>query len=116
MNDASTAAWWDEDFRKAITAIPKTRLINLEKRQGLIRAKIIGAHAASADVLVFLDSHCECTYGWLEPLLERVHLDRTAVAMPVIDVINTVRNSRLTGYPSSICRHIIYYMYVLFHC
>ncbi len=57
VNDASSADWWTEDFRAAITAIPKTRLINLEKRQGLIRAKIVGAHAATGDVLVRAGGH-----------------------------------------------------------
>ena len=47
----------------------KVRVVRLEKRQGLIRARQEGARAASGEVLIFLDSHTEANYNWLPPLL-----------------------------------------------
>ena len=35
------------------------KVVHNEKREGLIRARTIGARAASGKTLMFLDSHCE---------------------------------------------------------
>ena len=47
-----------------------------------------GIRAAEADVLTFLDSHIEATFGWLEPLLDRVARNYMTVACPVIEAID----------------------------
>lgn len=44
--------------------------------------------AFQGTVLTFLDAHCECTEGWLEPLLHEIATDKKSVVCPIIDVIS----------------------------
>ncbi|XP_064456370.1 polypeptide N-acetylgalactosaminyltransferase 11-like [Ornithodoros turicata] len=66
----------------------KVVVVRTRDREGLIRARMFGAKHATAEVLVFLDSHCEVNEVWLEPLLHRIMLNRTTVTCPIIDIIN----------------------------
>ena len=58
---------------------PQVRIVRIPERAGLIRARLLGASKALAPVLTFLDSHIECTPGWLEPLLDRVARNSSTV-------------------------------------
>lgn len=65
VDDASTAPWLQQDYVDYISRLPPiVRLIRTPNRSGLIRARTYGAENATADVLVFLDSHCEAADGW----------------------------------------------------
>ncbi|KAK8404121.1 hypothetical protein O3P69_000290 [Scylla paramamosain] len=67
---------------------PLVKLVRLKERHGLIRARLAGAREAVGDVLIFLDSHCEANDMWMEPLLQRIKESRSAVLVPIIDVID----------------------------
>nr|XP_033771650.1 polypeptide N-acetylgalactosaminyltransferase 6-like [Geotrypetes seraphini] len=88
VDDAST----NEDLKKTLDEflreLPLVRLLRQPVRKGLVGARLLGAEEAKADVLVFLDAHCECWPGWLEPLLERIALDNTLVVSPDIVFID----------------------------
>ncbi|CAK9300067.1 unnamed protein product [Gordionus sp. m RMFG-2023] len=73
---------------KYIAKLGKVRVVRTKRREGLIRARLIGAANATGDVITFLDSHIECANGWAEPLLQRIKEDESRVVCPVIDVID----------------------------
>lgn len=76
---------------------PKVGLVRTPSQLGLIQARLAGARAATGDFIVFLDSHCEATKGWLEPMAQRMKEDPTVVQIPRIDMIDS---SSLSYYGS----------------
>ncbi|XP_072532179.1 polypeptide N-acetylgalactosaminyltransferase 12 [Salminus brasiliensis] len=88
VDDYSDREHLKQPLEDYIASLRKVRLIRARKREGLVRARLLGASIATGDVLTFLDCHCECHEGWLEPLLHRIKEEPTAVVCPVIDVID----------------------------
>jgi len=90
VDDASFRTFLGSPLDDYVKNLPiPTRVLRTIDRVGLIRARLLGARNATGTILTFLDSHCECTKGWLESLVIRVAEDRTRIACPVIDVISS---------------------------
>ena len=87
VDDASTYHYLTDPLDKYLAELNHTKVIRNKKREGLIRTRVKGARAATADVLVFLDAHVEVTEGWIEPLLAALQQEKRIVAIPHIDVI-----------------------------
>ena len=49
-----------DDF---VVNVEKLKVVRAKKREGLIRARLLGSAIAKGEVLTFLDSHVECTKG-----------------------------------------------------
>nr|XP_006816999.1 PREDICTED: polypeptide N-acetylgalactosaminyltransferase 1-like [Saccoglossus kowalevskii] len=85
-----------DEYVSNITTVP-VMVHHCQQREGLTRARLIGAAMATGEVVTFLDSHCECTRGWLEPLLARIAEDKTNVVCPVINIISDTTFEFING-------------------
>uniref|UniRef100_UPI00358F83CA polypeptide N-acetylgalactosaminyltransferase 1 isoform X2 n=1 Tax=Myxine glutinosa TaxID=7769 RepID=UPI00358F83CA len=98
VDDASERDFLKQPLELYVQRLPVPVLVvRMEERSGLIRARLRGAAVSRGQVITFLDAHCECTTGWLEPLLARIHQDRKNVVCPIIDVISDETFEYLAG-------------------
>ena len=66
----------------------QVKLKRVHNRIGVIEGRMFGARLAIGEIVVFLDSHCECRNHWLEPMVDVIQKDRHTVAIPILDVID----------------------------
>ncbi|ESN92613.1 hypothetical protein HELRODRAFT_108015 [Helobdella robusta] len=89
VDDGSTAEHLKEKLADYVKQRSETlRLLRTGNQFGVVQARQLGADSAKGDVLVFLDSHCEVTQGWLEPMLARIMETETVVVTAVMDIID----------------------------
>ncbi|XP_031139913.1 polypeptide N-acetylgalactosaminyltransferase 6 [Sander lucioperca] len=88
VDDASVAEHLKSQLEEYVRQLKIVRVVRQVERKGLITARLLGASIAQGEVLTFLDAHCECFHGWLEPLLARIVEEPTAVVSPEITTID----------------------------
>jgi len=87
VDDGNSPEW--RHHEELLALHPKVRVHRNELRQGLIRAKVIGAAMIKSPVIIFMEPHCVVSRQWLEPLLEQLALakDHKTLVMPTLDII-----------------------------
>ncbi|XP_075141569.1 polypeptide N-acetylgalactosaminyltransferase 3-like [Leptodactylus fuscus] len=99
VDDASTEENLKGELDKYMGQFPIVKLVRQKERKGLVSARLLGVSVAKGEILTFLDAHCECYNGWLEPLLARVAEKPNVIVCPAISVIdrNTFALKELSG-------------------
>ncbi|XP_067155213.1 polypeptide N-acetylgalactosaminyltransferase 3 isoform X3 [Apteryx mantelli] len=100
VDDASVDEYLHDKLDEYMKQFQIVKVVRQKERKGLITARLLGASVATGETLTFLDAHCECFYGWLEPLLARIAENSVAVVSPDIASIdlNTFEFSKPSPY------------------
>jgi len=88
VDDASTKPELKIQLDDYLGKMSKVTVIRLRERAGLITARLEGAKKATAEVIIFLDSHTEANVNWLPPLLDPISQDYKTAVCPFIDVVD----------------------------
>lgn len=53
-----------------------------------MKCRNLGVKLSSGEIIVFLDSHCEVTNFWLEPLIKEILINNNTIAVPELGLID----------------------------
>lgn len=88
VDDASNKPEVGLKLDEYLVDYPKVSIVRMKERGGLITARLEGAKKATAEVIIFLDSHTEANVNWLPPLLDPISQDYRTAVCPFIDVVD----------------------------
>lgn len=67
----------------------KIRILRLPEREGLIRAKIIGADSARGTYILFLDGHCRVVPGYMQSMINMIaNNGYKTIVTPIVTDVN----------------------------
>jgi glycosyltransferase involved in cell wall biosynthesis len=79
----------DEKEYQDLKKLPKVKVIQNHDREGCARSRLIGAKAATGEVLMFVDSHIEMISStWYQHLVLPILEDPHTMSIQTIDIIN----------------------------
>jgi len=79
----------DEKEYEDMKNLPKVKVIQNHEREGCARSRLIGAKAATGDVLMFVDSHIEMISStWYQHLVLPIIEDPHTMSIQTIDIID----------------------------
>ena len=100
VNDNSKNEDLGEKLENYVKLLPdKVRILRTKKREGLIRARMIGMSVIRGEVVMFQDAHTEANVGWAEPMLYEIMKDPTTIVQPEVETIDawTIEYYRSNG-------------------
>ncbi|KAG5668769.1 hypothetical protein PVAND_016696 [Polypedilum vanderplanki] len=88
VDDCSTHENLQKTLEDEALKLPKVKIVRSPIRIGLMKARMLGAVNAQGPALIFMDAHMEVTKGWLEPLLDRLRINRNNTAISSVETIS----------------------------
>lgn len=84
----------ETEFDDLLAMSGKVLILRNEAREGCARSRMVGARAASGDVLMFVDSHIEMMSAtWLQHLLLPIMENPRTMALQTLDIISDLDHS-----------------------
>nr|XP_039265638.1 polypeptide N-acetylgalactosaminyltransferase 6-like [Styela clava] len=88
VDDNSNLEYLREPLEQEVREIASlVKLIRSPTTLGVAKARMLGLKHANGQAVAFLDSHCECYEGWIEPLLQRIQENEKVIVVPIIEII-----------------------------
>lgn len=97
-SNSTTHPWLYKELVSNLRGLPKTYLYHLTVRRGLMMARIVGSSYSDAEIIVYLDSHIECTDRWLEPMVYEIGRHPKRIVTPYIHTIDSDNFNFFSNY------------------
>lgn len=84
----------ETEFEELAALDPKVTVLRNKEREGCARSRMVGAKRATADVLMFVDSHIEMESStWLQHLLLPIVENPHTMALQTLDIISDLNQT-----------------------